>query len=92
MSVITMLVIEAANNAQKHVFARALGRHLSISLQTTQDQHACLSVKDDGPGWSGTIDASRLGMTIIDGLVRQINGKLTMQVEAGTEISVVFPL
>lgn len=92
MSVVAMLVIEAANNAQKHVFARNLGQNLFVCLQAITDTQAKLAVKDDGPGWSGAANTTRLGMTIIEGLARQISGKLSVRVEDGTEISVVFPL
>lgn len=50
MSVITMIVLEVANNAQKHVFERSLGWHLLVSLRALPDGRAVLSVKDDGPG------------------------------------------
>ena len=50
MSVITMFVIEVANNAQKHVFERNLGWHFLVSLRALPERRAVLSVKDDGPG------------------------------------------
>lgn len=95
VSIIAMLVIEAANNAQKHVFARNLGENLMISLRATSHDLGRLSVKDDGPGWSGERSERSnhsLGMTIIEGLSNQIGGTLSMKVEGGTEVSVMFPL
>ena len=95
MSVITMIVIEVANNAQKHVFGRNLGGHFLVSFRAVSDNRAALSIKDDGPGWSidDTAYAGRtLGLTILEGLADQLHGTLHIKSERGTETSVVFPL
>jgi two-component sensor histidine kinase len=94
MSVITMIVIEVANNAQKHVFGRNLGEHFLVLFRAVSDTCAALSIKDDGPGWSpdDTVYAGRLGLTILEGLADQLHGTLHITSEKGTETSVVFPL
>ena len=95
MSVITMLVIEVANNAQKHVFGRRLGRHFLVSLRTLSENRAMLSVSDDGPGWSpkGTQSVERtLGLSILQSLADQLHGTLSIKSETGTEVSVAFPI
>jgi two-component sensor histidine kinase len=95
MSVITMIVIEVANNAQKHVFGRNLGEHFLVSFRAVSDTCAALSIKDDGPGWSpdDTVYAGRtLGLTILEGLADQLHGTLHITSEKGTETTVVFPL
>jgi two-component sensor histidine kinase len=95
MSIITMIVIEIANNAQKHVFAHNLGGHFLVSFGAVPDNHAVLSMKDDGPGWSRdhTVYAGRtFGLTILEGLADQLRGTLHIRSEKGTETSVVFPL
>jgi two-component sensor histidine kinase len=95
ISVITMIVIEIANNAQKHVFGRNLGWHFVVALRAVSDNHAALSVKDDGPGWSidDTVYAGRtLGLSVLQGLADQLHGTLHIESQIGTETSVVFPL
>ncbi len=95
MSVITMLVIEVANNAQKHVFERRLGWHFLVSLRAISENSAILLVRDDGPGWSskGRQSAERtLGLPILQGLADQLHGTLSIRSEKGTEVSVVFPI
>jgi two-component sensor histidine kinase len=95
MSTITMLVIEFANNARKHVFEHGLGSNFTLSLQALPDNRAVLSVKDDGPVWPqrDTGDSGRtLGQTIIHGLANQLGGSLSIKSEQGTEVNVVFPL
>ena len=95
MSVITMIVIEVANNAQKHVFGRNLGERFLVSFRAVSDTCVALSIKDDGPGWSpdDTAYAGRtLGLTILEGLADQLHGTLHINSARGTETSVVFPL
>ena len=95
MSIVTMIVIEVANNAQKHVFGRNLGGHFLVSFRAVSDNRAALSVKDDGPGWSidDTVNAGRtLGLIVLEGLADQLHGTLSIKSEKGTETSVVFPL
>ena len=95
MSIITMLVIELANNSRKHVFQRNLGRHFAVSPRTLPDGQALFSARDDGPGWaldnSGGTERT-LGQTIPRGLVDQPGGRISVKSERGTEVNVVFPI
>jgi two-component sensor histidine kinase len=94
MSIITMLVIEFANNAQKHVFDRDLGRRFVVNLRALPDGRAVLTAKDDGPAWSQTESGGAertLGQAILHGLTDQLDGSLSVKWEEGTEASVVFP-
>lgn len=96
MSTITMLVIEAANNLQKHVFQHGYGSQLSVSLKGLPSGRATLIIKDDGPGQSSVTNEEPndrgLGFRIVEGLVKQIGGTLRISSEQGTEIAVEFPL
>jgi two-component sensor histidine kinase len=94
MSVITMLVMEFANNAQKYVFERNLGRRFSVTLRTLPKSRAVLSIRDDGPGWlqvNGDGPERTLGLTIIRGLAIELGGCLTMKSENGTDARIEFP-
>jgi hypothetical protein len=94
MSAITMLVIEAANNAQKHVFQHGLGSKLTISLNGTASGKATLKIQDDGPGKTSGEPSKEagLGLRIVEDLVGQIAGRIATSQEDGTEISIEFPL
>ena len=96
MSTITMLVIEAANNAQKHVFQHGHGSQFSVSLKEVPAGRATLTVRDDGPGQPVTNDRGPvergLGLRIVEGLVHQIGGTLRIGSGQGTQIEVEFPL
>jgi two-component sensor histidine kinase len=96
MSSVTMLVIEIANNSQKHVFQHGYGKSFSVSLRATPGDQAMLTIRDDGPGLmqsseGGSIE-HKLGFRIVRGLVGQLNGTLCMIPGYGTEIIVEFPL
>ena len=91
MSVITMIVLETANNAQKHVFGRSLGRHFLVSLRTLPDRRVVLTAKDDGPGWAGDMPGCTQGLAILKGLADQLRAELRISSKAGTEVSMVFP-
>lgn len=92
MSAITMLAIEAANNAQKHVFGTGRGSTFDVSLKARGSDTIALTVRDDGPGHAVIGDAGRsgLGMRIIEGLAKQMGGRLTVRSDHGTEIRVEF--
>jgi two-component sensor histidine kinase len=96
MSTITMLVIEAANNAQKHVFQHGHGSQFSVSLKEVPAGRATLTVRDDGPGQPVANDRGPvergLGLRIVEGLVHQIGGTLRIGSGQGTQIEVEFPL
>ena len=92
MSVITMIVLEVANNAQKHVFDRNLGRHFLVALRALPDRRAVLSAKDDGPGWAGDSPERAQGLAILKGLADQLRANLRINSTAGTEVSMVFPM
>lgn len=94
MTATTMLVIEFAYNAQKHVFERGLGSNFTLSLKPLLDGRAALSVTDDGPGWSQSSACHTertLGQSIIRGLANQLGGTLSVKSEKGTKVNVVFP-
>ena len=91
MSVITMIVLELANNARKHVFGRDLGRHFLVSLRSLPGRRAMLTAKDDGPGWAGDAPERAQGLAILKGLADQLRANLRINSNAGTEVSMVFP-
>jgi two-component sensor histidine kinase len=93
--IIAMLVVEVANNAAKHVFQRQLGSRFTVTLKALSNHRAVLKVADDGPGTTDIDDVTspgqKLGMQILKGLSDQIHGALTIAVDRGREITVIFP-
>jgi two-component sensor histidine kinase len=97
MSIIAMLVIEVANNSQKHVFQHGGGSKFSVSLKELPHRRAMLAIRDDGPGLvqnlnSGSKKQQHLGFRIIRGLASELHGTFNITPGSGTEIIVEFPL
>ena len=86
------IVNELITNAAKHGKGK-----ITVRLETTPELGHCLSVSNDGPGLPdgfhlGT--SKRLGLQIIQALVRQINGRLQLGRGSGNEgpcFKVFFP-
>jgi two-component sensor histidine kinase len=95
-SILTMLAIEIANNAQKHVFAAGRGTMLCICIRKVAEERAMLIARDDGPGLpseAGTVVSdSRIGLELMRSLAQQLRGVLSITSSAGTAIVVEFPI
>ena len=91
-----MLVIEAANNSQKHVFQQGRGSIFSVSLQALSDHRAMLAIWDDGPGLAQSLDTEpkqqRLGFRIMRELASELGGTFSVTPGIGTEIIVEFSI
>ena len=74
-----LILNEAITNALKHAFPRGQQGTLTISLQPIGEQRYELRIADDGVGLPAGFEAARsqsLGLTMIIGLSKQLNGVL----------------
>lgn len=95
MSTLTMIIIECAHNAQKHVFANGQGSTFQVSLRTLRPDSGVLVIRDDGPGMASAPDApesQKLGQKLIQRLAAKLRGTATLTPGNGTEIVISFPL
>jgi two-component sensor histidine kinase len=95
MSTITMIIIECAHNAQKHVFENGLGSMFSISLKAPCPGRGMLVIRDDGPGIGATPPLTgdqKLGQKLIQRLAANLGATLSLTPGSGTEIVIAFPL
>jgi two-component sensor histidine kinase len=96
MSAVTMLVIELANNAQKHVFQHGRGTRFAVTLNGHPKNRAVLTVRDDGPssGYSAEtgLTEPKLGLGIVQGLVNQLGGVRSISIATGTLTVIEFPI
>jgi hypothetical protein len=76
----------------KHVFQRNLGSHFEVELRALPGRRVMLMASDDGPGVEDSEEKQGLGMGILEGLVDQIKGKLTVKRDRGTTVRVDFPI
>jgi len=84
------IVQESLNNATKH--ARA--RHVNIQMQSEPPNVICLSVKDDGVGFSPPAQGNGLGMKTMRERAESLGGTLHVESQpgAGTVVEVKIPL
>ncbi|MDO9044874.1 MAG: histidine kinase dimerization/phosphoacceptor domain -containing protein [Methanobacteriaceae archaeon] len=88
-----LILNELVVNALKHAFPEDTIGNVRIKLSENEHQFVVLEVSDNGMGLPESFDISNinsLGFEIVNTLVRQIAGKLTIQSENGTQIKVEF--
>lgn len=89
-----LILNEFVTNALKHAFAEGRSGAIRVGLQRLPDGRCALSVADDGRGMAADADAqpSRgLGLRMVRGLVRQLDGKLEQLAGPGAAFQVIFP-
>ncbi len=86
-----LLVTELVTNSLKHAFPDGKGT-IEVLLDSNEDGTVVLVVSDDGQGYGRSKAPSRpktaLGTTIIEGLVAQLKGTITMHGKNGTRSEV----
>jgi PAS domain S-box-containing protein len=93
MNPLALIINELEVNALKHAFNGREHGHISISLKKYCDIIK-LSIKDNGIGVSPEIDLNKsdtFGLELVQNLVDQLNGKMKMIVDKGTNIIIEFP-
>ena len=89
---IALIINEAVTNAIKYAFPDRRPGTITILLQQL-DGHMQLTVKDNGVGMEPAlldIELNSLGIQLMKGLAREINGAISFDVERGTRISLIF--
>jgi two-component sensor histidine kinase len=90
-----LLVTELVLNAIKHAFKGQTHGTIRISLRADGPDHLRLAVEDDGSGLpplETRSGATGVGMKLLDGFLRQIEGTLTVEGPPGTRFVVQFPV
>lgn len=86
-----LLVTELVTNSMKHAFGSGAGA-IEVTLDEAETGQVMLQVADNGRGYdpAATGDSAlSLGATIIEGLVRQLKGVLTISTDSGGVRSLV---
>lgn len=93
-----LILNELFSNSVKHAFPNGRKGNIYISLaheNNSSNGDYELSVKDDGIGLPEgfVLDGSNdsLGMKIVHNLVKQLDGKVVVRIEKGTEFVIKFP-
>lgn len=100
---LALLVTEAVTNALKHAFPEGRAGTVSVGLRgqgSGQGATALLRVADDGVGMARPeiagsprgVTGNTLGMTVMRGMARQLDGELELRFDRGVEILVTMRL
>jgi two-component sensor histidine kinase len=90
-----LIVNELTSNALKHAFPEGRTGEISIDFTHDRDNHATLSVNDDGIGIPENFNFERsdtLGIQLVYLLAGQLGGAVTVQRAAPTRFVMRFPL
>ena len=89
---IALIVNEAVTNAIKYAFPDRRAGTITIILQQLEGNMK-LTVSDDGVGMDAVLldlELNSLGMRLMKGLAREINGAISFDIDRGTRISLIF--
>lgn len=88
-----LILNELMTNALKYAFPNGRNGTLQVELRAGDDHTISLRVTDDGVGLPEDLDIANiksLGLQLINGLTKQMNGRLEVGNSAGTDIHVSF--
>jgi PAS domain S-box-containing protein len=88
-----LLINELLVNTIKHAFPADTEGKINVSLQHVDDNTARLVVKDNGvgiPGWIDIKAPDSLGLRLVNSLVAQLDGEISLECHKGTEFCIVF--
>jgi two-component sensor histidine kinase len=86
---------EAITNAFKYAFPDNSEGTINILMKQGKDSHVMLSIADNGWGLPAGFDAAAvrsLGMNLMQGLTKQLNGVFVIKDDQGVAIIIRFPL
>jgi PAS domain S-box-containing protein len=89
-----LILNELISNALKYAFPEGKEGAINVRVRS-EDSQVVLMVQDNGIGFPELIDFTKvktLGLSLVNILVRQMNGKMDMQVGGGTMWTVTFPV
>lgn len=84
-----LLLNELLSNAYKHAFQGRTQGHIRVEA-LGDNGTISLHVHDDGTGFDAAQHPGRLGFRLINTLVAQLNGSLSVEQQKGTLVSITF--
>ena len=82
-----LILNELISNARRHAFCDGRSGKIRVELEKTEDHSLRLTISDDGMGLPSGFDLGKggsLGLQLVRMLVKQIDGKLTVETVNGT--------
>ncbi len=87
---VALIAGEAITNALKHAFPDRRRGAVRVGLHHEGDD-VLLSIEDNGVGLRAKQRAGSMGMRLIEGMARSLNGTLTIEGDRRTRVAVRFP-
>jgi PAS domain S-box-containing protein len=88
-----LIINELVSNALKYAFPGSRQGTITVAIRK-EDGHYTLFVSDDGVGMPANMDFrnhSSLGLQLVNTLVGQLDGSITLNTEKGTAFTIRFP-
>ncbi len=88
-----LIINELVSNALKYAFPAEQTGKIAIGLHTTTDRSITLTISDNGIGIPPTLDLTKmdsLGLKLVNDLVHQLEGRITMHGSHGTAFEITF--
>lgn len=86
-----IVMTELITNAVKYAFPHPDCGTITVEARRQEAGRVCLTVSDDGRGMSGVREGA-LGFGIVEALVRQIDGEMSVESSPGVTVAILFPL
>ena len=90
-----LIINELVTNSLKHAFKHGMSGEIVVDMKYRQDNKFVLTVKDNGLGLPSTLMVEKpetLGFSLIQSLIRQLDAKLEIEINKGTEFSITFSI
>ncbi|EKQ53102.1 MAG: PAS domain S-box [Methanobacterium sp. Maddingley MBC34] len=87
-----LIISELVSNILKHAFPEGREGKMCVSLKAHDNRYE-LKISDDGIGFPEDIDfktTDTLGLKLVNTLVKQIDGEITLDRSHGTEYNIIF--
>jgi two-component sensor histidine kinase/CHASE1-domain containing sensor protein len=87
-----LILNELVSNALKHAFPEKKEGTIHIRMRL-EDNRVTITVQDNGIGFPEPLDLTKvksMGLRLVNILVRQLSGKIDMQVDSGTTWTITF--
>ena len=80
---LTLLAVEAVTNAYRHAFPAGKNGTITVHFDLVDD-HATLSIRDNGAGYDPIVNASSMGGQLMEAFAQQLGGVLDVVSTLGT--------
>ncbi|NEU79592.1 hypothetical protein G1O98_11015 [Nostoc sp. UIC10630] len=88
-----MIINELVSNALKYAFVGNIRGEIEVKFYQESESILTLIIRDNGIGLPENFDSKKaktLGITLVQGLVKQLRGKLEIESHQGTQFKITF--